>query len=186
MCNERFMFWFWESPTRSRHACKDKKHLHCLIIAFNLTLLAQRLNNLFEDSFFQIKFFVMLNCGDWSPLHLIWPVKPDKAVFVNSVTGKLVFYPPKESELAFSFRPTRKDQQVCGSMLMFHIVNTKLLGICLKNDSFQWFRNDSESTLSFKRQYLYTRCTFRFNTVQDVFIRLELLHTAWNIISKNT
>ncbi len=120
MGNERFMFWFWESPTRSRHACKVKKHLHCLIIAFNLTLLAQRLNNLFEDSFFQIKFFVMLNCSDWSHLHLIWPVKPDKAVFVNSVTGKPVFYPPKESELAFSFRPTRKDQHQYANVSCWH------------------------------------------------------------------
>ncbi len=112
------------------------------------------LNDSFEDSFFQIKFFVMLNCSDWSHLHLIWPVKPDKAVFVNSVTGKPVFYPPRESELAFSFRPTRKDQQVCGSMLMFHVVNTKMLGIRLKI-------------------FNYTRCTFRFNTFAGCFHSLR-------------
>ncbi len=35
----------------------------------------------------------------------------------------------------------------------------------------------SESTLSFERQYLYTRCTFGFKTLQDVFIHLELCYT---------
>ncbi len=38
----------------------------------------------------------------------------------------------------------RKDQQVGGNMLMFHVnVNMKRLGIRFKNDSFQWFRVDS-------------------------------------------
>ncbi len=32
---------------------------------------------------------------------------------------------------------------------------------------------------------LCTRCTFRFKTLQDVFIHLELLHDAWNVIKKN-
>ncbi len=47
------------------------------------------------------------------------------------------------------------------------------LGFVLKTTRF----NDSESTLSFERQQLYTRCTFRFKTLQDVFIHLELCYT---------
>ncbi len=31
MGNERFIFWFWESPTTGLLACKVKKHFHCLI-----------------------------------------------------------------------------------------------------------------------------------------------------------
>ncbi len=34
MGNERFIFWFWESPTTGWHACKVKKHFHCLIIDY--------------------------------------------------------------------------------------------------------------------------------------------------------
>ncbi len=37
--------------------------------------------------------------------------------------------------------------------------------------------NDSEQTLSFERQYVYTRCTFRFKTLQDVFVHLDLCYT---------
>ncbi len=43
-----------------------------------------------------------------------------------------------KNEFAFSFRPTRKDQQETSNMLMFHVdVNMKRLGIRFKNDSFQ-------------------------------------------------
>ncbi len=42
-----------------------------------------------------------------------------------------------------------------------------------ENDSFQWFRVDS----FFWETILYTRCTFRFKTLQDVFIHLELCYT---------
>ncbi len=61
-------------------------------------------------------------------------------------------------------------------MLMFHVdVNMKRLGLrlVLKKTLF----NDSESTLSFKRQQLYTLFTFRFKPLQDVFIYLELCYT---------
>ncbi len=51
-----------------------------------------------------------------------------------------------KNEFAFSFRPTRKDQQVGGNMLMIH-VDVKQ-GFVLKTTHF----NDSESTLSFERQ----------------------------------
>ncbi len=94
-----------------------------------------------------------------------------------SVTGKLLFYAPKrhlvaKNEFTFSFRPTRKDQQVGGNMLMFHVdFNMKQFGICLKTTHF----NDSDSTLSFERQ-LYTRCTFRFKILQNVFIHCYTLH----------
>ncbi len=59
-----------------------------------------------------------------------------------------------------------------GNMLMFHVdVNMKRLGICFKNDSFQWFRVDS---FFWETITLYT---FRFKTLQDVFIHLELCYT---------
>ncbi len=57
-----------------------------------------------------------------------------------------------------------------------HEVNMKL-GICFKKTRF----NDSESTLSFERQLLYTWSTFRFKTLQNVSIHLELLHTERSV-----
>ncbi len=89
---------------------------------------------------------VSLICGDWFYFHLISPVMPDKAAFVRavlfvySVTGETVIlsHLVTKNEFAFSFRPRRKDQQVGGNMLMFHVdVNMKRLGIRFKNDSFQ-------------------------------------------------
>ncbi len=54
MSNERFIFWFWESPTTGWHACKVKKHFHCLIICIYFFLFSQRLpNGSLNDSFFQ-------------------------------------------------------------------------------------------------------------------------------------
>ncbi len=50
---ERFIFWFWESPTTGWLACKVKKYFHFLII-FIFTLFAQWLpNDSLNDSFFQ-------------------------------------------------------------------------------------------------------------------------------------
>ncbi len=46
------------------------------------------------------------------------------------------------------------------------------LGFVLKTTRF----TDSESTLSFERQSLYTRCTFRCKTLRDVFIHLHLCY----------
>ncbi len=94
-----------------------------------------------------------LICGDlsdWSHFHFIMPViMPDKAAFVRFVLlcvqryhGNSYFTLQKQplvakNEFAFSFRPTRKDQQVGSNMLMFHVdVNMKRLGIHFKNDSF--------------------------------------------------
>ncbi len=45
--------------------------------------------------------------------------------------------------------------------------------------------NDSESTLSFKRQYVYTRCTFRFKTAGCFHSLRAVLHTEWKVIIKN-
>ncbi len=102
---------------------------------------------------------VTLICGDWSDwsyFHLILPVMPDKAAFVSAVLlcvqryqANKLFYLQKrhlvaKKEFAFSFRPTRKDQQVGGQyanvscLRSFLIIRTNF--------------NDSESTLSFERQ----------------------------------
>ncbi len=36
---ERFLFWFWESPTTGWHACKVKKHFYCLLICIYVYLI---------------------------------------------------------------------------------------------------------------------------------------------------
>ncbi len=65
---------------------------------------------------------------------------PDKAVFVSAVLlcvqryrGTAILTLQKQhlvakNEFAFSFRPMRKDQQVGGNMLMFHVEEVVLLG----------------------------------------------------------
>ncbi len=51
---ERFIFWFWECPTIGWHACKVKKHFHCLKICIYFFLFCSQLpNGSFNDSFFQ-------------------------------------------------------------------------------------------------------------------------------------
>ncbi len=53
------------------------------------------------------------------------------------------------------------------NMQMFYFdVTLKRLKISFKTTRF----HDSESTLSFERQKRYTLCTYRFQTLQDVFI----------------
>ncbi len=69
----------------------------------------------------------MLICSDWSDwsnFHFIMPVMPDKAVLVSEVLLCVQHYRETailplqkrhlvaKNEFAFSFRPTRKDQQV--------------------------------------------------------------------------
>ncbi len=64
---------------------------------------------------------------------------------------------------------------------IFHVdVNMKWFGICFKNDSFQWLRVDS-----FFWETINIHGALCFKTLQDVFIHLELLHTAWKVIFKN-
>ncbi len=84
---------------------------------------------------------VMLICSDWSHFHPIWPVYLIKqCLFFPLQKQHLV----AKNEFAFSFRPTRKDQQVGGNMLMFDVhVNMKSLGVVLKMTRF----NDSKSIL---------------------------------------
>ncbi len=77
-----------------------------------------------------------------------------------------------KNEFAFSFRPTRKDQQVGGNMLMFDVhVNMKSLGFVLKMTRF----NDSKSILYFERLTLYTM-HFQFNSFHS--LRAVTLHES--------
>ncbi len=70
---------------------------------------------------------VVLIWGDWSHFNFIMPVMPDKATFVErsaalctALLGKPLFLPLQKqhlvakNEFAFSFRTTRKVQQVGG------------------------------------------------------------------------
>ncbi len=66
---------------------------------------------------------------------------------------------------------------------MFDVdVNMKRLGIRFKNDSFQWFRLDS---FYWETVTLYTMHFQIYNFV-GCLIHVELLHTAWKIVFKNT
>ncbi len=121
---ERFMFWFWKSTTTD--ACKVKKTLSSSYMLLFLPYLlndSQTIRSTINVS--NPLLCETLICCDWL---ISSPVMPDKAAFVSavllvySVTGKPLFLPLQaENELAFSFWPTRKDQQV-GQ------VNTKRLG----------------------------------------------------------
>ncbi len=51
---KKIIFWFWESPTTGWHACKVKKHFHCLIICIYFYLAQLLTNDSFKDYFFQI------------------------------------------------------------------------------------------------------------------------------------
>ncbi len=120
---------------------------------------------------------VTLICSDWS-IGLIL-ISPDKAVFSSATLctapGKTVFLPlqkqhlVEDNEFAFSFRPTWKDQQVAGNMLMFHVEST---GIGFKNDSFQWFRVDSFiwETITLYMEH------FQISIFAGCFHSQELLH----------
>ncbi len=132
---------------------------------------------------------ITLICRDWSD----WSIS-FKAAFVSSVLlcvqqlpGKQLFlmlqkqHLVAKNEFAFSFRPTRKScfsrsarNKWAGNMLMFHVdINMKRLGIRFKNNSFQWFRVDS----FFWETITLYMVHFRFKTLQDVFIHLELCYT---------
>ncbi len=124
---------------------------------------------------------VTLICTDWS-IGLIL-ISPDKAVFSSAtlctaLPGKTVFLPPQKrhlvakNEFAFSFKPTSGGKYA-------NVSCWRQTGIGFKKDSFQWFRVDA-----FFWETI-TLCTFRFQSLQDVFIHVDLLHTAWNIIFKN-
>ncbi len=124
MGNERFIFWFWESPTINRLTCmQGQKTLSLSYMHLFFTLFAQRLpNDSFNYSFFQTPPLRDANLWwlvDWSHFHLISPVMPDKAVFVSSAVlctvlpGKQIFLLQKwhlvaKNEFAFSFRPMQK------------------------------------------------------------------------------
>ncbi len=151
MGNERFIFWFWESPTTGWHACKVKKHFHCLKHLPNDSQTIHSTINLSKPLL-----CVRLICSDWSDwshFHFIMPVMPDKAAFVmicvQRYWGTAIFTAPKEApsgkELIFIFIQTNaRTNKWAGNMLMFHVdLTMKRLGICFKNDSFQWFRVDS-------------------------------------------
>ncbi len=114
---ERFIFWFWESPTTGWHACKVKKHLHFLIICIYFYLICSTTRKRFSQrNFSKPLLCVTLICVDWSD----WSIS-FKAVFVSAVLlcvqplpGKRLFLTLQKrhlvakNEFAFSFRPTQK------------------------------------------------------------------------------
>ncbi len=96
----------------------------------------------------------MLICTDWSHFNFIIPVMRDKAAFVSAVLlcvqgyWETTIYPKmievlplqkqhlvENNELAFSFRPMQKDDQMGGKYA--NDINMKQLRIRFKNDSFK-------------------------------------------------
>ncbi len=156
MGNERLIFCFWESPTKGWHACKIKKHFHCLIICiyFYFTFLTLPYTLLF----FQTPPLCDANrrwLVRFVSFHFIMSIMPDKAAFVSAVLlcvqryrDKHYFYRSKRGtysgkEWICIFIQRRKDQRDQ------HLKSTwNGLGFILKMTRF----NDSESILSFERQ----------------------------------
>ncbi len=89
--------------------------------------------------FSKLLLFVTLLCSDWS--------NSFQCCFVYSVTAETAIFKLQKrhlvakNELAFSFRPMRKEQQVGGEYANDSC--WRQTGIGFKNDSFQWFRVDS-------------------------------------------
>ncbi len=153
MENERFIFWFWESPTTCWHACKVKKHFHFLTIYFSF------LPYLLNDSqtirstihFSKQLLCVMLICGDW--------LISFKAVFVKLLPLQK-WHQVAKNKFAFSFRPQAKIK-VCVRATngreyayVFFDINMKRFGICFKKTT---CFDDSESTILLRETiYLYT------------------------------
>ncbi len=110
---ERFIFWFWESPTTGWHACKLKKHFHCLIICnyFILQTICSTIH------FSKPLLCVMLICGDWSDWSISFPFHhacnawySRQCCFVYSRYRETAILPLQKlhlvakNEVAFSFR----------------------------------------------------------------------------------
>ncbi len=138
---ERFIFWFWESPTTGWHACKVKN----TSFSYNMHLFLPYLLNDSQKVHSTIHFSkpllcVTLICGDWSDWLISF--KAEHSV-VYSVTG--------ETAIVNAPKVAPSGNKWAGNMLMFHDdVKMKLLKIrFLKTTPF----NDSESTLFFERQY---------------------------------
>ncbi len=138
MGNERFIFWFWESPKIVLHVLATSKNT--LIVSNNmhvfLLYLLKTSEDSFNDSFLQtppLRDSILRWLVDWSHFHVILPVMPcflqymvmaDKAVFVvllcvQRYRANRYFYLQKQhqvtkTEFVFSFRPKRKHQQVGG------------------------------------------------------------------------
>ncbi len=147
------------------------------------TLFAQQLpNNSFNDWFFQTAPLrdVTLICGYWSDF--IWSgVCELSAALCTTIIGETAIYnAPKavpsgkewisifiQTNTKIKFPRSAARNKWAGNILMFH-VDVNGLGFVLKMTPF----NDSETTLSFE-----TWCTFRFKTLKDVFIHLELCYT---------
>ncbi len=132
---ERFIFWFWESPTTGWHACKVKKQFNFLIICIYFYLICSTTPKTVRSMihFSKPLLCVTLICGDWSDWLISF--KAEHSV-VYSVTG--------ETAIVNAPKAAPSGNKWAGNMLMFHDdVEMKRLKIRFENDSFQWFRVDS-------------------------------------------
>ncbi len=148
MGNERFIFWFWESPTTGWHACKVKKHFHCLINRLCILFLTYLLNDS-QIICSTIHFSKPLICDDRYHFHFTVSVMPDKAAFVSAVLLCVQHFRGSSKSctqwqtMNFHSDQRKKTNKWAGNMLMFHVdVNRKRLGIRFKNNFIQWFSID--------------------------------------------
>ncbi len=133
---DRFIFWFWESPTTGWHL-PGQKHLHFLIIWFIFYLICSTTAKWFAQLYiFPNPSFVWCQSAviGWFNLkQCLW-----QCCCVTAIMGKqLVLTLQKlhlvaNNEFAFSFRPTPKlsfPNKWAGNMLMVHVdVDMKWLG----------------------------------------------------------
>ncbi len=172
-------------PNNRLTCTQSHKYFHCHNMHLFFTLLSQRLpTDSFNGSFSQTPPFRDAN--------LLWLVSFHHAcnAWKSSVcersatlcTAKPLFLPLQKCHLAaknylhFYSDQWEKTNKWAGNMLMFHVdINMKRLGIRFKNNLFQWFRVDS---FFWEKIALYM-CTFRCNTLQNVFIHLELCYTLY-------
>ncbi len=164
MVYERFVFWFWESPTTGWHACKVKKHF--LIICIYFYLIRSTTPKRFDQRFiFPNNSFVYANLRwlyDWS----ISFKAECSAAMCTAVTGETaIFNAPKAAS---------SGNKWAGNMLICHFgINMKRLKIRFKNDSFQWFRVDS----FFWETITLNTVHFQISNFAGFFIHLEPCYT---------
>ncbi len=106
---EMFIFWFWESPTTGWHACKVNKHFHCLLICIYFYLICSTTH--------WLTLIVVIGPIGRFHFHFIIKVAFVRAVLLCllQLLGEQLLqrrHLMAKNEFAFSFRPTRTDQQV--------------------------------------------------------------------------
>ncbi len=108
--NEMCILWFMKSPTTGWHACKVKKHFHCLIICIYFYLICSNDSRPLRDAnrwwLVQLVNLISISLCLWCLIkQCLWV----QCCFVYSVTGETAIFTQKQhlvakNEFVFSFR----------------------------------------------------------------------------------